>query len=69
MAQTIGRLVSNSSPNPSFAGAKKNEKPKKRLKLSEGQQGKPQKERRLQATEVDTMAEQEDVDTAEALAT
>lgn len=40
----------------------------RKLKLSEGQQGKPQKERHLQATEVDTMAEQGGADSAEALA-
>lgn len=69
MAQKIDQVVSNSSPNPSSAAAKRNEKPKRRLKLSEGQHGKPQKEPHLQVTEVDIMAEEEGVDSAEALAT
>lgn len=69
MAQTFDQMVSNSNPNLLSAVAKRNEKPKRRLKLSEGPQGKSQKERHPRVIEVDTMAEQEDEDRAEALAT
>ena len=68
MAQTFGQMVSNSNPDLSSAVAKRNEKPKRRLKLSEGPQGKPQKERHPQVIEMGIMAEQEDEDRAEALA-
>lgn len=68
MAQIFGQMVSNSNPNLSSAVAKRNERPKRRLKLSEGPQGKPQKEHYPQVIEVDTMIEQEDEDRAEVLA-
>ena len=70
MVQINGRVVSSSNPNLSSAAAKRNEKPRRRLKPSEGQQGKLPKENHPQARlEVDSMVEEGDAGSVEALAT